>query len=215
MRFWNLRRKHSFSYNIFSGNLKELNGGLKLIENPQIGLQLSSEKNREAGDQAHREVNRLFHNFLAAAATLIDHTRIFVNQNYEDTPIQQAYNKKIKSEYEKDELCNFIKHLRNYIVHQGLPDNKWSFGLKKGHTTFESTISLETEKLVVWSGWKPLSKSYLSKQGKSIKLSSLIAVYSEKIIGLYKWLDTKLIEYHANDLKKLEKLQAEFQNLEK
>jgi hypothetical protein len=151
MRLYNLMGKHSFSYNIFSGNLKELKEGLKRIENPQIRLQLMAQNNGDAEGQAHKEINRLFHNFLAAAQTLIDHTRIFVNQNYKGTTIHQAYTQKIKSEYAEDELCKFIKDLRNYMLHKGLPDNQMSFSLTKGHAAFESTISLEVEKLVTWS----------------------------------------------------------------
>ncbi|WP_287591381.1 hypothetical protein, partial [Shewanella sp.] len=79
---------------------------------------------------------------------------------------------------------------------------------------FESTISLETEKLISWSRWSASSKSFLSKQSKNMKLSALVIPYGEKINSLYEWLDAKLIKHHSGDLKALEKLQIEYQRLE-
>ncbi|WP_344965538.1 hypothetical protein [Oceanisphaera sediminis] len=214
MKFHNRMKSHSFSYNIFSMNLKELNEGLKLIETPQVGLKLMSEENREAGHQAHREINRLFHNFIASAKTLIEHTRIFVDKHYKDTPLHQAYAQKIKSEYAEDELCRFIQDLRNYMLHQGLPHSQMSISFTRGEPDFESTISLETEKLISWSRWSAFSKSFLAKQSKNIKLSDLVTPYGEKINSLYEWLDAKFLKHHSGDLKALEKLQIEYQSLE-
>ena len=214
MKFHDRMKSHSFSFNIFSMNLKELNEGLKLIETPQVGLQLMSQENREAGHQAHREINRLFHNFLASAKTLIEHTRIFVDKHYKDTPLHQAYVQKIKSEYAENELCRFIQDLRNYMLHQGLPHSQMSISFTRDQPDFESTISLEAEKLVSWSRWSASSKSFLAKQSKNIKISALAAPYGEKINSLYEWLDAKLLKHHAGDLKHLEKLQTEYQRIE-
>ena len=215
-RKFNSRMKnHSFSYNIFSGNIKELNDGLRIIETPEIGLALLSQDNKEAGNQAHREINRLFHNFLASAKTLIEHTRIFINKHYKNTTIQQAYMQKIKNEYAKDELAKFIQDLRNYMLHQGLPHSQMSISFKNGDDDFESTISIERDKMKLWSRWSSASKSFLNKQDENIKLSSLIEPYGEKIIILNNWLEEELIKYHTNDLKKLEELQNKYAQFEK
>ena len=170
-----------------------------------------SEANKEAGDQAHKEINRLFHNFLASAKTLIEHTRIFVNKHYDDTPIQQAYSEKIKHEFAQDELCKFIQDLRNYMLHQGLPHNQMSLSFDSNNPDFESTISLETKKLLAWQKWSASSKVFLQAQEENIKFSSIVSPYGNKIISLHEWLHKKLYKHHSNDLKQLKELQNEFQ----
>jgi hypothetical protein len=216
MEFMNRMKVRSFSFNIFTGNLRELQENLKLVENPEVGLKLMSEGNRDAGTQVHREINRMFHNFLASAATLTDHTRIFINTYYKGTPVETAYQSKIDSEYSSDELCRFIKDLRNFMLHCGLPDNNMSLTITGGQeATIESTISLNVERLKNWSSWSAASKKFLDKQGKNLKLSSIVPDYGEKISALYEWLDTKLRKHHKNDIAELQSLQQQYQALDK
>ncbi len=56
-----------------------------------------SESNREAGNQAHREINRFVHNFAAGAMTLVEHTRVLIKQNYLDTIMQEDYTERVKT----------------------------------------------------------------------------------------------------------------------
>jgi hypothetical protein len=41
--------------------------------------------------QIMRVVNRLFHNFLAGAMTLVDHTRVFDDEFYLGTPVKKEF----------------------------------------------------------------------------------------------------------------------------
>jgi len=212
MQFVNRMRKHSFSFNIFNGNLFELQKALATIENPDIGIKLMSQDNKQEGDQAYREINRLFHNFLSSAKTLIEHTRIFIDKHYKKTPLQQAYLEKITSEFSQDETCRFIQDLRNFMLHQGLPHSQMTLtitNLKDGQD-IDSQISLNVEKLCNWSRWSSSSKRYLNNQGKEIKLSTIVSQYGRKITSLQQWLDKKLQKNHSNDLKELKSLQEKY-----
>ncbi|EAU53950.1 hypothetical protein SPV1_13167 [Mariprofundus ferrooxydans PV-1] len=190
-------------------NLHEINEGLKLIENPEIGIRLMAQDNREAGDQAFREVNRLFHNLLASAKTLIEHTRIFMDKYYTGTSIHQAYSQKIRDDYANDELCRFIQDLRNYMLHQGLPHSEMSLSAQRDGY-IETTISLDVEKLKLWSRWSPKSKQYLLKSGKKIKVSTITGEYGNKINALNEWLHTHLHKYHEHELDELKSMRDEY-----
>lgn len=117
MKFQNRKKVRDFSYNIFRSNLEELRKACEMVENPDLGIKLMSEQHRELGVQMHMEINRLFHNFLAAAKSLIDHTRVFVAQHYENTPLKDAYESKVGSDLAEDPLCRFIQDIRNYMLH--------------------------------------------------------------------------------------------------
>jgi hypothetical protein len=205
---------HSFSYNIFTGNLREINGVLKIIENPDIGLKLMAENNQEAGIQVHKETNRLFHNFLASAKTLIEHTRIFMNKHYKGTSVYQAYTEKIKNEFSEDELPRFIQDLRNYMLHQGLPHNQMSITYTKEDSQLETTIRLDIKRMLEWSRWSSGSKNFLLNKGETIKFSSLVNPYGINIVNLYCWLEKKLYKYHSDDLEELKTLQELYSKLE-
>ena len=83
-----------------------------------------SQEHKEAGTQVYKEVNRLFHNFLSSAKTLIEHTRIFMDTHFKNTSVNKEYTHKIKMEFSQDDLSRFIQDLRNYMLHQGLPHNQ-------------------------------------------------------------------------------------------
>ena len=206
MKFIYRRKSYSFSYNIFEGNTEELENSLKVIESPKAHIRYTVETNRAGSTQTHREINRLFHNFLASAKTLVEHTRVLIKNHYQKTSIQSAYQSKINSEYAEDELCRFIQDLRNFILHRGLPENYMMTVLNPETQEIESSVNLDVNKFLDWDKWSSISRRFLSKKEKSIKISSIITPYANKIISLYKWLDSELLNYHAADLLEYEKL---------
>jgi len=214
VKFINKMHTHSFSQNIFHGNLREIKEALDLVENIDIGIKLMSQEHRDAGNQVYKEVNRLFHNFLSSAKTLIEHTRIFMDTHFKNSSVHKAYTHKVKMEFAQDELSRFIQDLRNYMLHQGLPHNEMSLKFDnkdQNNPHIESTISLNIEKLNEWNRWSSGSKKYLQKQNENLKLSILVEEYSKKIIGLHEWLEEELYKYYEDDLKELETLQNEYQ----
>lgn len=213
MAFINHARVASFSLNIFIMNNQELQKGLAIVQTPEIGIKLMSEAHREAGDQVHREISRLMHNFLASAKTLVDHTRAFLHEHYENTPIRNAYQARIDTEFANDEICRFVHDLRNYMLHRGLSYSKMFLtidqvmGLRVG-------IALDASTLKEWSNWSGTSKKFLMKQGEDIDPSTLFSAYYQKIMDLQTWLRDALRAYHRDDLDQLAALQSKLRSLE-
>lgn len=218
MAYLNRCKARSFSLNIFQANLKELQECCKLIETPEIGLRLMSMEHHADGVQAHRESLRLLHNFLAAAKSLIDHTRVFVKDNYNSTSIESAYKKQVASAFVSDKLTSFVHDLRNYILHKELPGCQMSIEVKptgpNGERTIESTVSLKKPDLSTWSRWSQLSLEYLEDAPNEIKLSDLAESYGQKILSFYEWFDSALDDFHANDLSELSELQLRHAEIE-
>ncbi|HAS8560591.1 TPA: hypothetical protein I7791_19110 [Vibrio vulnificus] len=214
MSFQNRVKSHSFTLNIFTGNANELKEGLAIIENPKVGIKLMSQQHKEKGIQAHREINRLFHNYLAAAKTLIDHTRVFIEEHYSGSVVENRYKEKILDEFANDLLARFVQDLRNFMLHNGLPHSEMTISYVKGAPSIESTINLDTAKLREWSRWTKPSKEFLSKQNDKLRLSAIIEPYSEKVVGLHNWLLQELYAYHEKDLNELYELQLEHDRLD-
>ena len=62
------------------------------------------------------EMLRPVHNFVASAATLIDHSRILYNELYSPGNLMPSYLSKIQSDFANDGVSQFIKNLRNYCT---------------------------------------------------------------------------------------------------
>ena len=112
----------TFSLNIFRRNAQELLAATHNVRDSDYGLQLMAVDNREASQQAHREINRFVHNFAASAMTLVEHTRNFMREHYEGTAIKIAYDDRIIATFASEPVVQFVQNLRNYFVHKGLPN---------------------------------------------------------------------------------------------
>ena len=209
------RNVYQVSFRIFEGNATELENVLSILENRQSLTRFNVSNRNEQGRQQIFELNRFFHNYLASAKTLIDHTRVFINENYAGLHIQQEYQTEIDRNFKDDELCRFIQDLRNYIIHRGIPDNHLKSVLHQESNEVSSVFNLDVTKLLEWGHWTSLSRSFLEKKEKNqvLSISSIITPYSNKISVLYEWLDNLLTGFHAEDIAEYEQLQREFELL--
>ena len=72
-------------------------------------------------DYGQREVVRLLHDYVAAAFSLVDATRVFVNEHYTDTGLLRVYNDRLKRDFSEAPLHRFLQDLRNYTLRYRLP----------------------------------------------------------------------------------------------
>ncbi|MGD5528132.1 hypothetical protein QUS92_22505, partial [Xanthomonas citri pv. citri] len=142
-------------------NARELERGFQIIQ--AKSLELVSTDDKQELHQLRGEVSRLLHNFLAAAKTLVDHTRVFMRAYYLGSPLEKAYQDKIAAEIANDELCRFVHDLRNYMLHCGAPPlSIWS-SLGADRKT-QAGVSFIIAPLTEWNGWTAPSKRFLDKQ---------------------------------------------------
>ena len=147
----------------------------------------------------HREINRLFHNFLAASKTLVDHTRAFLDDFYKGTALQGDFQAYIRAHIADDELCRFVHDLRNYALHRELPVHTMKIAYERdGAITIG--VRINTRTLREWNNWTKPAAAFLARQSIEIDPVEIVDGYSERITALHDWLDTKLADFHAADL---------------
>lgn len=213
MQYINRMHSRSFSINIFNINTIELLELISHINDPNEGVNILMQNNRQGSDQLHREINRKIHNFVASAMTLVEHTRNFMREYYSETEIFKDYENKIKDELSQDTLIKFIQDLRNYMVHNGLPPTQMFMEFKSlmdGSGTGITTtgIRIKTDKLLEWSRWTNLAKEYLQSLGEFINIYTMITEYQSKILEFHNWLNVALENHHHTDLEQFEALQS-------
>jgi hypothetical protein len=169
--------------------------------------------NRAAGTQIHREVTRRVHNFVAASLMLVEHTRIFMREQYADTPFLDRYQAKVNGEFADNPLVRFVQDLRNFMLHKGLPDSEMFLDFQPnsalpGSGTLTTGIRIRSAHLSIWSGWSDQARAFIGGSGEFLEIRSFVEAYTDKIQLFHDWLQDELDRFHQADLDKLRTLQG-------
>ncbi|CAN7365356.1 hypothetical protein LJR277_002100 [Pseudomonas sp. LjRoot277] len=213
MRFLNDQKMRSFSLNILYMNATSLVEEAEKLSDPDIGIELMFVSNKDAGDQAHREINRHIHNFVAAAKTVVDHTRVMLNEKYIETQIHQEINKRIVETVGASPVCKFVHDLRNFMVHKGLPNSEMYMQCSNvgpdGAMHFKTGVRIKATSLLDFKSWTAPALKYIKQAGDYVEIDAFTKQYVDEVKALHSWLDIALTQYHASDLAELAELQAE------
>jgi hypothetical protein len=176
-----------FSMDTFFGNAQEL---LNSLEQEQK----NPDWHHHPFNRFDKEVSRQLHNFLAAAMTIVDHTRVLMNEHYTETDIYKEFRARTANEFTNNSLTRFIQDLRNYTIHRGLP-----LPSEVGGPPETKRMRLHVPTLLEWGGWKSEAKSYLAASGEYIELLPLVVSYTKLIRQFQEGLDDLLWEHHMAD----------------
>ena len=197
-------------------NAQELIEITRRVHDPDEGLRLMFLQNREAGQQTHREVTRRVHNFVAAALTLVEHTRIFMREHYSDTPVFDRYQAKVDAEFAQEPLVRFVQDLRNFMLHNGLPNSEMYLHFESNPDlpqggTMETGIHIKAAPLLEWKKWAAPARTFIENSGEFVDIRTFAEVYTDRIVAFHDWLQGELDQFHRADLDELRALQ-EFMN---
>jgi hypothetical protein len=196
----------SASYGVFKGNYDALVYHLDHLNNPRESLFMYSSEQTENLERLIDESSRLFHNFLASAQSLVDHTRVIVNKLYSNQEFKKEYDEKRAQDLTNNPVRRFVQDLRNYTLHYTLP-------IPALHELFaediEMSVRLDVEILKQWNGWDKISTSYLETLGESFCIISLSNEYFFLIQNFYQWLTERQTQLHQSDLENLQKMRDE------
>lgn len=215
--YLNRAHQRTFSLNVFQMNALELMEAAQRVKDPDQGMALMMEKNREAGLQAHRELNRHVHNFVSSALTLVEHTRVFMRKHYAETDLLATYEKQVVATFAQSPVAQYVQGLRNYMLHRGLPNSSMFMkftsnpGAGDGSGTAETGVHYETASLLDWKDWKPVARTYLEQAGEQLDVHEFAQDYLTLVNQFHSWLDATLAEHHRSDLQELGQLQAQLQ----
>lgn len=223
-------RLHSrgFTANIVKMNAEELMHAIEITENGEFAVAAFSEKNKGASDQIHREINRLVHNYLCAVASYADHSRNFMRQHYAGTSFEADYVAEVQQVFSDSELCRFVRDLRNFMTHRGLPESNFrlNFTRIKDEATqsdahggvpceISSGVSYKTGRFLEWDGWTAPARRYLSGAGFEVALRVIFEKHIATMEAFESWFIDRFRQHHEADYAELEQLQHEFRRLER
>jgi hypothetical protein len=193
------------SFRVFSGNFNELVRGLEHLKDSRSSLAMYNDDHRENVDNLLDKTSRLFHNFLASAFSLIEHTRKIVNRLYSGQAFKDEYQKKLEQDVSSQPVHGFVKELRNYTQHYTLPILALKITLLED---LDFRVRMDVEILKQWDNWKS-SKSYLDTLGDSFCIETVANEYFVVIHNFYVWLTQRQLSVHQADFAKLKQMQQD------
>ena len=173
------------SLDIFMDSVMDL---FKSVETFNMESQENKFWTRPMDQQFNARLLAIRRGVFAAATTamaLVDHSRV-VNKNI-NVP---NYQKQVDKLFVTNERHQFIQGLRQCISHFRMVESDWeqTWSKTKRHTRFV----LHCEKLLAYSNWKPLAKSYIEKHSKGVDLEILLKEYQACVEEFHAWFHSEI-----------------------
>ena len=132
---------------------------------------------------------RNLHNFLAAAYSLIDHTRIIYRELYATHGLIPDFDAEVKRRFHNDPVAGVIKGLRQFCQHYRVPLAGFEIAVDARPTpeSYSTTVSLIRDDLQQFSGWNAAAKQYISDAPSEIPLLPLVQHYHESVLDFDTW----------------------------
>lgn len=203
----------SVSIYTFDKNFRDLVKLLKFLANDPRAEPLFWLRNRDQLMLAMRDIIRLTHNFVAAALSLIDHTRRLHKKLYADTGQFPDYQSRFSSEFAHDPLSQFVKCLRQYCQHYKAPNLDVTTSWKQGDEKPTRTFNLLRADLESFDGWSATARKYLDAVAEKVDVLEVATEYREKVMAFYEWFQSRQEEIHADELRRFREKESQLLSL--
>ena len=177
-----------------------------LVRDPR-SFHLVAVAQRATLDAALEEVLHLLHNFVAAALTLVDHTRVLYKDLYSISEFPD-YQAEIEKRFSSVPLIQFVKCLRQFAQHVRLPHVSFKVELKQGAPPVRH-IFLSKQDLETFDSWNAVAKQYLQSAPESINLDDIVQDYIVSVREFYGWMMSRQSEIHSTDYEVIARKQKE------
>lgn len=190
-----------FSRAVFQRNYDELLTFLDYFCAPPVAFSYSPVDQKWLWNEGMQEIIKLLHNFVAAALSLVDHTRVLYRQLYEPCGEIPEYQEKVTASFVEEPLVQFVIKLRQMAQHYRLPslENQTSMSaIKDGVVgTVAIRLRLKTDDLRQFDGWNAAANQFLDASGAHIDLRTVITGYFSKVSEFYEWFDHRQRQVHG------------------
>lgn len=187
---------------VFDQNYHQLKASLDAMTTDEVAVRLTRKGNRLLFESAMSELTRLLHNFVAAAMSLVGHTRRLHRGVYEKAGLFSDYQSEVNKRFAGNGLVHFVQDLRHYTQHYELPALEFVTKIMDLQTeAMVHEIALSKESLLGSAfRWSKEARSFIGQQTEeSIDLVKVIDTYRVEIEGFYIWMGSRLRSIHEQD----------------
>jgi hypothetical protein len=201
------------SNRIFVANCDDLHSVIDKHLSANLWIASKDEKQQQIVDDELFQISRHLHNTVAAAVSLVDHTRVFYQKHYQNSELIPDYDLQIETRFKKDGLSNFIKCLRQFCQHYRTPVISSVLYIDNNHGQHVRRIILVKNDLLEFSNWNPPAKNFLASLPDDIPMNALVEQYRKHVVDFYEWFMMKLENIHSADLEHARSLVKAMQDI--
>jgi len=199
----------NISHYILNTNYSQHKKILEFVMNNPEFERLMDIRNRDQLNSLLDEVIRLLHNFVAAAMSLVDHTRNVYKELYSQTGKFPDYQDRIDRDFKDDPLVQFVHCLRQYCQHYRTPNISIQHSWNKNDDKIKNTVNLLKNDLEMFSSWNVNARKYLDQIEERVDAYELITTYREKVLDFHAWFNARQKEIHKTEFNLLRKKEKE------
>lgn len=190
-----------FSRKLFQRNYDELMAFIDYFCAPNVAFSYSPVEQKWLWYEGMHEIARLLHNFVAAALSLIEHTRVVYRQLYEPHNAIDEYLERVTATFAQHPLSQFVIKLRQMVQHYRMPsvvNHTEISGIRNGMAgDVRIQLRLSQADLRQFDGWNAPAKRFIDEAGDSIDLRGVIVGYFRHVSNFYDWFDARQREVHG------------------
>jgi hypothetical protein len=134
---------------------------------------------------------RKFHNFVASALMLVDHTRSLSKKMYMGTQFEAVLDSEIEKRFKQNPQIQFVHRLRNYTLHCGLPEPAAVLS-----ASMEPSLKISITQLRQWDGWTNLARQHLETCRDDEKIEDIATAYFISVRDFHEWFFNNQIKLH-------------------
>lgn len=182
------------NYIVFRKNYEELIMLQRQFDQPLIFNELAfqTDMGKIISQDTIIEFTRLLHNFLASAKMLVDVTRRWVRQHFNDSEFLGKYEKEVSDRFANNVQAQFLEDLRDFTLHRTLPlsNPELRFQQIDDHTQKSSLgIVLLKNYLLEWDKWSELARMQIDMSfDGELDIMLICNQYYENVTKFHQWL---------------------------
>ncbi|WP_420370273.1 hypothetical protein [Curtobacterium sp. L1-20] len=194
---------------VWSLNTGELLGLLQALEDEEeLKIELIQNVRPPDGRVAIMAgLDQRLHNMLAAATSLVDHTRRHMTK-YAETAFAEHFEKRNTAVADAPSSM-FLRKFRNYLLHVGSAPFNTHAQFPTEHTEFDTIqldIRLDAASLLTWSGWNATTRTYIGSFPDGVPLAQAVREYAAAMKQLYAWVNEQFEVLHGGDIDEINDL---------
>jgi hypothetical protein len=194
---------YGHSKNVLSGNTFELRRFTEELETGKLRSLYESQEFRDKIFSMNGHLLRYIHNFLSSHMTYVEHVRSLMRSEIIRPAHYERYDEKIKTTFASEPIVQFTQHLRNYVVHKGLPSA--AHVSYPGSAEPNMTVYIELDKIPDWQKWKEPARLFYRTHQPHLRLQWFMQEHEKLMTEFNRWFALEFYNEYRPEIEDFEK----------
>lgn len=189
------------SISTFHNNYVILNEFLTFLTTDEQAHHLFTVRNHDKLHEAGSHVVLCLHNFVAAAQSLVEHSRnLYVGRLNKSIQLFSEYKERMNREFASDPLARFVICLRHYCQHYKAPSISVITTTTFSDSSLVRKVYLPLDSLRTYDGWNSEAKAYMKTiDSNGVDIQQVAMIYHDRVMKFHQWVQERHEEMYANE----------------